>query len=633
MFKIPPINPRKAEISRDMRNCILALIAVLVLLVSALAGQERAKLPNDTLARVGNGVITTLDLLPRLEMVPFPDRVSKRTPDDSVKAKALYAMIAEKLLAGEARRRGLPEDKRIVLLRTELENLFVRDELYRSEIVAKAQPSEAEIREGTRMCVNDLTVLSFLVDSEDGARTLASALRKCSRDSVLNGIRGIPYNRADTLTIKFGAPDSAFENAAYATDASRVSKPFRSEMFGWAVLYLLGKKTNDEMVRLSLPDRRRHVEKTLRASREGDLVVGYLDIMLGRQHAQADARVFGIFASSLHDLWSEDTAHFRNRGFFTLTGDIVDILLDRLQYYLDTVLVRVEGGDLSLGTVLEMFRYADFQTRTLNPDTFNVDLNEAIKDLVGKELLAREARARGLQYSPRVQADMALWSDYWAARDMLYRVRDSVAVSDDDIMRHLLHNKDRFGRYYEVNVREVLADSLRDLVTALEELREGRTLADVAKRRTRRAEWAERGGESGYFVLLRHPELGFAAMKADTGKLVGPIHIPEGYSLFTVLGKRPTNEARVGFQALWENTQSRLLGERRKSTIDQFIAGLAREESVTVDFKKLKRVSFTRIPMFTRRFIGFGGRMTAVPLLMRQWDWYNEYAAPPTIVP
>src|SRR5512140_1889956 len=209
-----------------MRNCLLVSIAVLVSLNVTAVAQEKANLSNDTLARVGKNAITVRDLLPRLEMMPFPDRVKKKAPDDSVKTRALYAVIAEKLLANEARRRGLPEDKRTTLLRTELENLFVRDELYRTEIVAKAQPSEAEINEGVRRSLNVLKVLSFLLDTEEDARALATTLRKCARDSVLAGLRGVTYTRVDTLTIKFGAPDSTFENAAYGIGKSRVSRPF-----------------------------------------------------------------------------------------------------------------------------------------------------------------------------------------------------------------------------------------------------------------------------------------------------------------------------------------------------------------------------------------------------------------------
>jgi hypothetical protein len=35
-------------------------------------------------------------------------------------------------------------------------------------------------------------------------------------------------------------------------------------------------------------------------------------------------------------------------------------------------------------------------------------------------------------------------------------------------------------------------------------------------------------------------------------------------------------------------------------------------------------VKVTLIPAFTRRNLGFGGRMTAVPLLIQQWDWVKE---------
>jgi parvulin-like peptidyl-prolyl isomerase len=208
-----------------------------------------------------------------------------------------------------------------------------------------------------------------------------------------------------------------------------------------------------------------------------------------------------------------------------------------------------------------------------------------------------------------------------------------VTVTDEDILQHLLKNKEIFGRYYEVNVREVLTDSLQDVGVLLENLQRGQSLAELASQFSRRPEWAKNGGESGYFQVLQHPEIGFQAMNVDTGRLVGPLRLPEGYSLFKMLGKRLTDEALVSFDALKQNIRTRLLTEKRKQAVDRFIANLAREQNVNVDYDKVKSIKITQIPMFTRRLIGFGGRMAAVPLLMQRWDWIKEYLQPSTVLP
>ena len=99
--------------------------------------QERAVLPQDTIARIGKSAITAREFLERLELVPFP-RKYKPSQIDSVKVRALYSLIAEKVLANEAKRENLSEDNITKLMHHELENLFIRDELFKREVEANA---------------------------------------------------------------------------------------------------------------------------------------------------------------------------------------------------------------------------------------------------------------------------------------------------------------------------------------------------------------------------------------------------------------------------------------------------------------------------------------------------------------
>jgi parvulin-like peptidyl-prolyl isomerase len=167
----------------------------------------------------------------------------------------------------------------------------------------------------------------------------------------------------------------------------------------------------------------------------------------------------------------------------------------------------------------------------------------------------------------------------------------------------------------------------------LDDIDRGKTFSEVASKYSRRSEWARSGGASGWFRVDLHPAIGFEAMNADTGIIVGPLKLEEGWSLFQVVGKRRTNEGKVDFAVLKRNIRARLLFENRKLAVDRYIANLVRSWQVVIDDGKLKKITLTEIPMFTRRLIGFGGRMAAFPMLMKAWDWVSQPAPPGAVVP
>jgi len=594
--------------------------------------QKGAKLPGDTLAWIGERVITSADLIRRMELMPFPES-TKGVDPESLKAMTLRAMIAEQVLAAEWARLGFPEEKGEILMRRELENALVRDELYRREVLDRSAPGKEETVEGMKRFVKINSVLSFLVNSESEGRALAGILKSARPGNPLRDVPRSLYSQVDTITVKFGATDTAFETAAYAIGPSRVSRPFHSAIFGWAVLYLLDRTTNLAAAKMDLAGRHRQVEKILRARHEGHRYEEYYREVLAPHNALADSAVFSLLSDAIEALWAEDTVHFADHGSYLLTGDLVELIASRLRTKLDSVFVKLDGGDLTLGEILEMMRYADFRSKEREGLQFRKNLNGEVRDLVGQEILSREGRKKSLQYAPAVKKGLGEWTAYWAARDMYYSVRDSVSVTERDVLGYLVKNSATLGRWYEVNLREILSDSLSGVEASLDELGRGVPFPAVAEKRSRRAEWGARGGASGWFRVDAHPVIGFEALDADTGKIVGPLRLDEGWSLFQLTGRRKTAEARADFAVLKRNVYARLIAERRKQAVDRAIADLVRRYHVAIDGAKLRNITITHVPMFTRRLIGFGGRMAAFPQLMKAWDWVNQQAPVETVVP
>jgi hypothetical protein len=67
--------------------------------------------------------------------------------------------------------------------------------------------------------------------------------------------------------------------------------------------------------------------------------------------------------------------------------------------------------------------------------------------------------------------------------------------------------------------------------------------------------------------------------------------------------------------------------------MDGYVAGLAKHYSVDINYEKLRAITIQPANMFTRRNIGFGGVVTATPILYPNWEWVKEYRDGGNILP
>lgn len=102
--------------------------------------RHSAATANDTLAWVDSHTITRDDLRRRIELMPWPVKHG-RASLDSARVKALESLVAEQLLADQARRDGLDQSSHLVRTREALRRTLVRDALYRDVTRGVADPA------------------------------------------------------------------------------------------------------------------------------------------------------------------------------------------------------------------------------------------------------------------------------------------------------------------------------------------------------------------------------------------------------------------------------------------------------------------------------------------------------------
>ncbi len=478
----------------------------------------------DTLAGVGAAAITLRDLRQRIELMPFAGRAGGRDAD-SVKAMALEALIAEKLLAREADARRLGEQGATAPLprmRAALESALLRDALYRREIARRAQATPAQV---------------------------------------------------DSLLRTWPARGSAARRRQAAAD-------------------------------------------TLRVTNEESLAREFAARVLGPQQARVEQEPFLRLSDTLRAvIASADSAH-RVPGGWRITGDDLDAAIARLQPWLGVTLVRLGADSLSLGSGLESMRFQRFTVESLGRRAFAIELNQGLRAVVEGELLAREARRRGLAADPELQRELRLWTDAWKAQLARAALATDVLTSDDEALRWFARtDPGRALESCELDVQEVLCagePEARDVIAAL---RAGAPFDSVARDRTRRAAWEATGGRSGWFAATEHRELSRRALVAPLDSLAGPVRLAEGVSVFRVLGRRLALSGGGSVLTLAPLRDAQMRDDRA-ARADAAVADLVARALVRRDLARLRAATVSNVNMLTMRSLGFGGEMLAAPMLV-----------------
>jgi hypothetical protein len=498
-------------------------------------------LDRDTLAWVDRRAVTALDLVQRIEWMPWQEKHGGADMD-SVKSRAILSLAAEALLARESERRSPGGGPAFARAREALRRALARDALFREFAASAPPPAPAEI-----------TALVQRMHPRAPAGQLP-ALRRAAADSLrtLSGQR-------------------------------------RAAQF--LVTHLAGKRADvDSTAFMMLAD-------TLRA-----------------------------YMVAVHDAPAAG-------GGIVVPSEAPELLLAALAPALDRPLAQLPDGPLTLGDALEDMRFYLFVVHSLRPGRFAAELSGQLKLLVEGEIMGREALRRHMDARPDVQHDLQKWSDAWRSYALLATVAASGPASDDEAFRVFARNDPPRARgACEVDVEEILCATAAEAGDVRTALLAGAPFDSLARRHSRRAEWAGNGGRSGFFPVSLHPELGYAALLSPADTLYGPGRLPEGFSIYRVRGKRLVADS-VQVREVFENARAVATGEHRIDTAARYVAALARQARIRFSTASLARVDILPANMVVRRTLGFGGGMTAAPSLPPMWQWAKYWNGAPAPLP
>lgn len=599
------------------------LLCLIVLLPSVQINLSAQSFNQPFVARVGDKVISNNEFLERYEFTPGFKRQIKQM-EESNKLEFLFTLIAEKLFALEAKNLRLDTTEVIQFSKRAFEKMFVRDKLFQEEVRNKISISEQELLEATIKNNSKLYVkFLFSNDKQEIDEIYDYLVQGIPFDSIL--IESPEYEeQKEPIKVLFGQMEESIEDSLYKMNVGDFTKPILTED-GWYIFKLVNKSQNFFLT----AEDKENAEKTIARIVQNRKLIKrqkeFYQKFFGNKKVDVDSKLFKIIAeeiSALFDFKKKNYIYKENQPVHLDASDVLKIEEKLKSENLEKPFIKFDNHPITTKEFIRTLAFDGFSSTDCNLKSILAKLDFQTKRIIEHELFYREGLKRGYNKLPEIQNEVERWTDNYLFQMLQNQIVDSIQVSDQELRDYyeLMNQPKEFP--IVVNIIEVLTNNLSIVDTVLNELKNGTDIRLLAAKYSIRDFTKGRNGEFGKFPVTMHGDIGRIAANMEVGDIYGPLKVPEGYSIFKLIEKDSAYvEKYRTFEQVKEQYKQDLSFEKARVKLNDFTYNLAMKYNIELNISELDKIQVTRLPSFGIRNLGFGGKITAVPILAPNVEW------------
>lgn len=600
---------------------------IIFLLLIIVSFSNAQKSDDEIIAEIGLIKITVEEFKKRYEMVPH---VGRQTNDreNRLKAETLYSIISEKLWALEAEELGFDSTDIMNYTFQVVEDMHLRDALYKKEIKSKLFKDPAKYAEARKRALVYLNTKFIFAKEKDEIDKLYNELINGASFDSLFSLRGESLLQKDQqFQIHYGQMAELAEDSAYSLSVGEFSSPLKSED-GWYIFLLISVEheiiEDDKQVKNMEKDIRRVVE----GRDEENVFQDYYKSFFPGHEVQTNGDLFWSFSDKvilalkkrkiLSEVETGKSVHLE-------AGDFYKIKTQFSADSLNMVFIQLKKGPITLRQFLYNFAFEGFYTASENPDIIRGQLSARVKRFIEHELLAQEANKQNLKDNLEVKNDIEMWRDYYLGTLYKQTLFDSSNVTDTEVLNYYNKKKSSGNIETQVKIIEIYTDSLEVIEKVFNEIEQEINFKEIAKKYSNRR-LSNANIDEEFSPITSHGEIGRIAETLNIGEIYGPIEVKGEYVVFKVIDKKEAEEKIPdSFDEIKGEFKRQLKADRIRNKMIENTVKLANKYGVKVNENILYNMDVTNYNMMVYRYMGFGGRLLAVPLTPNFIEWVEPW--------
>lgn len=590
---------------------------------------------NRVLVKVGDVKITVGEFKKRFELSPQTGRHIKGGLQGQ-KEELLKTLIAEKLWSKEAEARGF--DTTAIMTKTfkNLEKMYVRDALYRSEILDNVKVRPELLREAYFRSRFILHLNYLYSENQNEIFTIFYKLNNGASFDSLLAARPEGALQKETYAVEFGQMDKKVEDELYRIKPGHFTEPFQAPE-GWYIFKLVTIEEKKVENARQLEVMRKNAEKVVHNTIEDSIYNDYFNSFFTDRKITTNGQLFWSFADRVTKIIQTNQKKdnvTQGEKIHLYDEDLLRIEREFPKDSLYMPFVIFNRQPITFQEFFRAFAFEGFYAVSTDPDTISSQLNSRVKRFIEQELLAREAAGKNLENHPEVKDDLEMWRDYYLSTLLRTDFKDSIEVTDAELKE--MYERENDISPVKVNIIEILVDDLETVEKIFGEIEEGKDFRELAVKYTKR-EWTKKqNGEFGLFAVNTNGEIGRIASNMEIGEIYGPLEVKQGFSIFKLIDKTE-EQKNVSSPESFEESKPELVKKLKnekylKAMVNKTLQ-FADKYDVQINEELLKQIDVANFNMFVYKYFGFGGRSVAVPVMVPFTEWFEPWKSGIKVLP
>lgn len=574
---------------------------------------------NNILAGIGDKVITEQEFKVRYELTPQLFRENKKIVKE-LKFEFLYSLIAEKLFSKYGDEIRLDTSAAVKESLDYFEEMFVRDALYKKVIRGKAKSKADSLL--TFYLANANNVQMIYIYSEDlkEINNIYNLIKLgVSFDSLFAELK---TDKNDTLVVSVGELNKSVEDQLFPLPDGSVSNPIRMQD-GWYIFKILRRYNPVLYKSKGWENDYKNSERIAIERAESELYNIYIKDLLSDKKMYINSKLLRIVASEIYSVLNNRYSEEKSSPPYSLSiFDIPDIKKKLGSETLNLTIVDLVTKKYSVDNFISFLKFDILSVdKIINSYILNA-LSNKLRKFAEYKMLADEGFRLGLQNSDDVKKQIQMWKDNYYMQLITSSFIDSADVTDQELQSYLQSSSKNI-KTKKVNIIQIFSENLETMEKILTEIESGKDFREIAEYYSSLYPVTQEKIESGYFSVNENGEIGRIADKMKLNEIYGPVPVDNRFLIFKLIDIKE-DSVKISLNAN-EELRRELGYKKQHKSFNNFISNLAVKYNLKIFPDVLNNIQVLSLQSIAYNYLGFGGRILAVPLLNMNMEWVQEW--------
>lgn len=595
-------------------------------------GDLFAQPQKDIVAKIGNREITAEEFILRYEMSPkFTPHVKGAVK--ALKEELIYTVTAEKLFALEAELLRLDTLKDVKRRIEQFEKMFARDALFKAEIINKIDQTQQTLANEMAKAITKIKIKAIRNTDQNQITNVYNFLNNgVPFDSLFFEIYKSGYQE-NMLELTYGMFDYDIEEKLYQKKPGEYTEPlFYNNL--WYIFYVESKRDSTFKDSKEIENEFTRIKKLYIERLTQKLYQSFKKEFFKGLKVTTDGNLLSVFAGRFYEHLKQKLEKEPNTektldetGKWSLKSEEFYFTKSKIPF--DSLQLPYFSHDSKNYSLEDFIYFLAGDIREIESIEYNkllIKIKNWTRDYIESEILAEEAMKRALHKKPDVRREINIWRDYTLSNAYQALYLDSSFISEAEVMDYFVKRNNGQSGGVTLKLARAVSSDLDALASLITGVDDGTDFLTLAKSVNGNRDNEVNGRVNEFVPASDYGEAGTIALKLSPGRVFGPVKIGDEFVVMKLIDKKLEDVLLVEeYDAVKEKLKRDLGFQKYYKSMVKNTATLASKFNVNIDLNKIDELKVTETNAVYFRYMGFGSRITAFPLMRPFTEWVDEW--------